>query len=446
MKPFVKKAAAVACGIFAALVLGEVFLRIAAAFANPVRALPAASRPGAPLAVFVGDSHIYGLWVGDHEALPNVTEKLAVANCSPGICSINLGRCGAPTWVTLADGLDAIARFKPAVMICRSGFNNSVAPRPRDSGILSNLRIVKFMKIAAANFRGKEESDSRETPGIGKFRGEIYNSTDPVAFHVEPPSSRPDVEASSAERVADFIKLARAAKEANCKLIFLSYLDPSPVFQILNEDLRRAAKSTGAIFIDMEPLGRAAIAQGDRSEFLCDDGHPGRAGYEMEARMLVNGMIDAGILAGARAGDPLEWYLSQRKYLQKSTAAPTEFHIQKSPAGDITFEVTAAPSTPGWICIGAESESGFEYSNLHIPVEKRDAVASGGLPGFQFTTDKSGRARVAVDADTKAKIGERYIAFALLVDTSGPVRRDLYSKAYYIFGGGPAKEQVRVLR
>ncbi|MBI3820917.1 MAG: SGNH/GDSL hydrolase family protein [Planctomycetes bacterium] len=450
MRPIINKTLCIFGGLAASLILIEVLLRIGSLVVSPMRSAAIewpASKSDAPLAVFVGDSHTFGLWVDESDALPAAAEKLARENCSPGFRAANLGRCGATTWITLDEGLRALEKLRPSILICRCGFNNSFTIRPGSAGILDYFHITKFARIAFANYKDRGSPEKEKSIGIGKLRRDMNPSVDTIAYRVPGSYDYKQDERGVADlRRRDLITLANAAKSANCRFIFLTYLDPSPAFRIVNNDIRRAAEETGSLLVDLEPLGRDAIARGMRSEFLCDDGHPKRIGYAMEARMLVNRMLDSGILRGARAADPLNWYLGARGSLPDTHALPVAFNILKSPAGDITFEVSAAPGLMGWICAGAESATGADLPNLHIPVEKNEALASGNLPGFQFTTDAAGKAIIAVDNATKAMFRENHIVFAMLVDTSGPVRREVYSKAYYVLSGSIAKAQVRSLR
>lgn len=426
------------CGFLAALVLVELVLQTAAFFTKPTRTLkPIAAGDGVVIA-FAGDSHTFGLWCKEEEAMPAVISRLSKSWGTKPVVSVNCGRAGVPTWTALEEARTAILTHHPSMLVFRAGINNMwVDP---GAGLLSNLRIYKLFSILKSHLWQSPEDNPIQIFPISVRRDEGGGKAPRQSFkRLREPA---DYETRVSPRIRkDALELAEFAKTRGCEVVLVSYLSPGEFFPSIGRDLEAAATTAGIGWISLSQIGRDIIAAGGRRDVFFPDGHPRAVGYEIEARAIWNWMIDTGRLGGSRCEDPLAWYLQSKKDGTLPRNPHPQLKLIKQPGGGLQVEIRAEPVRSGSILLGVPGES-FEIDGWVFPLARRDFLICSSDPRFQFITDAAGRATVDLSSDVMTKAGpSAVICCTVHVGVEGSPERNV-SEVLRVEDGGAAAQQA----
>ncbi|MBI3818330.1 MAG: SGNH/GDSL hydrolase family protein [Planctomycetes bacterium] len=448
-RPALRRIAVAFMACILALALLEGVLRLASVFVSSTRQWPASAGKDGPVVLFVGDSHTFGLWVEPDETLPAVAEVLLRTACQKKLYCVNLGRAAAPSWVSVAEAVEAIAALKPTVVVFRGGVNNLFWTRPKDAHWWYDLRIIKLARISIHNIRGGDAkhnssnvfgvSDRRDQPisppdASGEFKsGTLMNVPLPPA------------EELTADLRNDVRTLADATKRANAQLYFIGYLDAKDPHVLASRALERIGGELGITYINMDSLSTAPQTIEHQSEFLYSDGHPRRLGYGMEARRLVRTLIMNPQFSGAAPRDPIEWYQEARTESRPARAGPEVLlDWSKRDAGGVVLTIHSKSRCEGLIMVG-RSKRGWRLAEFDIPLDDGDVRAASGMQDLTFTTDSDGSSTVHISNSTLESLAEGAACVALVGKQEKGQTRVGYSRILYIGDGRPAAEQIQLI-
>jgi hypothetical protein len=436
MPRLLKRLLAIVLGLFVALALLEAGLRAAALFASPApRAAPPPANPNERCVFFVGDSHIYGVWVKPDETLPAIAQALAARYDPPGFAAVNLGRAAAPSWVARAELQRALAVRRPAAVVVRAGFNNHFSAHPTRARWYDSLRVTRLLRISIENVRvwarGAEAAPRRDggdsPPPVGELRADdpslvALRETDPNktsrAYELRGAMQQDFAKDVSPGLRADLLGIIEDAKGAGARVFLLPYFDHNWVFDGANGDLAWAARESGSTLVDLAPAAERALARWQRHQLLFDDGHPRPLGYALEAATLISAMRAAGFLGGAALSDPVD---SLASVPREADRKPPRIELSVGAGGIPTIRVHAEPEASGRILLGNPGEAILLAGEL-VALED-DAVSRTSLvdPRLRFTTDPQGWAEVAIPNDLGSRLPNNIRILAILGTPGDPL-------------------------
>ncbi|MBI3819457.1 MAG: hypothetical protein HY286_12245 [Planctomycetes bacterium] len=336
------------------------------------RRLQSTNPQGLPTVVFVGDSNIYGLYFEKEQTLPAAVARLSMQNGSPGVHCINFGVPGSPSWVVL-DQLRRTISLKPAAIVARCGINNlSVMSADEGFGIFENLRIVKAARQLLFNWKYRNARsfavrDDAEGADSGN-RGLVMETGDRKICWVPPR----DGESTPVEMIkvkgahpyedlkprlrSDLKKMADLASDNNIKLIFAGYLASADTgFRDVRDVTRTFDGYRDAIYIDCASVIPQVLGLGDRAHadvritervhalrslILTNDRHPTPFGYEVEAHMITNALVDAGVSGVASVENAVDFLKKEKiniPFLGRSPGRELAYNYKGNPGDRITL-------------------------------------------------------------------------------------------------------------
>jgi hypothetical protein len=402
-------AGTVLLGVLLGALLVEASLRIAAAVADlaGATARPAATADGRPVVLFVGDSHVFGLYVENNETLPARAAEVSARVSPPGFLSVNRGRPGATTWVALEEVVESIPIHRPVAVVVLVGINNRSSVVPESAGWYESLRLVRLARSFLANL-GEEELRKAQAPRRYRFElGHQPRDGPPRRVEIEAATGWQDYPKLVQPRLRqDLVEIARQARRAGAKTFFLSYFDDYFAFAEFNADLAWAARETSSEFVDMASLGKQALQVRPRGDLLFFDHHTTPITYELEARELIGAMCRAGVLSGKLEVAPLEW-LSR-------AAGQRRPSLRMAPGETLAFAVEWEPGRNGKIVLGAPGAM-LLYGWQELPIQDDSvSVLARRDPGLSFTTGDDGTARVEVPAEVRSVLPAQARAVAVM--------------------------------
>ncbi|HET6204446.1 MAG TPA: SGNH/GDSL hydrolase family protein [Planctomycetota bacterium] len=264
-------------GLLGAALAAELLLRIAALFAPGPRAA-AALPEGAPTVLCVGDSHTYGLFVGDSESYP---AQLGARLAGARVRVVNAGRPALNSSLLVPHAREWIARTRPRVLVVRVGINDFWNDARPDGSLLDSLRVVRLARVLFS----RRAAGGADLPPAGDRL-----PTAPMRSDLERLGECVGVRGALEANVRSAVREARAAGAA---AVLLAYSLDFHYYAVVNEGLERIAGEEGALFADPSPLARrAASAEGYPSVFL-PDFHPNARGYALEAGVVAEAIARA---------------------------------------------------------------------------------------------------------------------------------------------------------
>lgn len=378
----------------------EAALRVGALFARPTRA-PAADAEVA----FFGDSHIFGLWVDQHEALPAQVEKLSARTPRP-IRTRNAGTAGLPSWLVVDDALADLARSAPRALVVRAGVNNPATARPEERSWLDELRVVKLGRIVAARLRGTADQTA------ARLR--------PLEHGPPPPPSSELVRAATPGLRADLARLAAAAKPRSIPVVVVGYSRRQGLLPQLNQALRDAAAELGLRFVGTTAAEDAASAAGRLSEAYFSDGHPAALGYALEATLVIPALAEFGI--GTPEGLPSAAELAPIWKPEPAAREPIAGTMEvvydselRGARGVRSVRVRSVPGARGRLVIGLAGK-GFAYRDWWLPLDVETALAAGSVAPLEFVLSQDGCAEVDLPSALRERLPEDALVTALLLE------------------------------
>ncbi|MBI3819062.1 MAG: SGNH/GDSL hydrolase family protein [Planctomycetes bacterium] len=391
---------AVVLGVFVGIVVDELALRAAGMFAanrlgDDIRNLD----PTRPMAVFCGDSNVFGVYVNKEETLPKVVERLSQKDGAKGVRTLNFGVPGSATWNTL-DQVRRALILKPAVVFVRCGLNNySINPPDEGLGVLENLNIIKFVRRTWFNMKVREMRGNaielRLGPGGAPIEGyhvgvDLKKSGVSVVDREGIPqlfsqgfsgtiALFPQIEARMR---ADFLAMQRETSAAGAKIVYITYLaEVEPTIHDVSNLMREVSKTTGAGLADCGLALAPAIAAGGppavdgalpwdfvacrRNALLTCDNHPSALGYEVEGRVVADALRTAGILNNYKSEDP------NAPVASATFNFPTIRQISDSPsAGDGYVKLSIGNLLKGdQLKLFVGTKGAAPWNNLHLPID-----------------------------------------------------------------------------
>lgn len=395
-----RRAAAAALGFLIVLLGIEAALRVGAHFARPSRA-----PVGDAEVIFFGDSHIFGLWVEQHEALPAQVEKLSARTPRP-IRTRNAGTAGLPSWFIVDDALAELTRSAPRALVVRAGVNNPVTARPQERGWLDDLRVVKLGRIVAARLRGTAEQTAT------RLR--------PLEDGPPPPPSSELVRAAAPGLRADLARLAAAAKPRSIPIVVVGYSRRQGLLPELNQTLRDTAVELGLRFVDTTAAQEAASAAGRLTEAYFSDGHPAALGYALEATFVIPALAELGI--GSREGVPSAAELAPLWKPEPAAREPIAGSMEilydagpRGARGARSVRIQSVPGARGRLVVGLAGK-GFAYRDWWLPLDVESALAAGSVAPLEFVLSRDGVAEVELPSVLRERLPADALVTALLLE------------------------------
>ncbi|HKE02272.1 MAG TPA: hypothetical protein VKE69_14740, partial [Planctomycetota bacterium] len=384
-------------------------------------ARPAPASDGRAVVLFLGDSNMYGLHVAPESTLPAQAEALSRASAAPGFRAVNRGRVGQPSWFTLDEARDAIAKHRPAAVVVRVGVNNRVLATPEGAGWYESLRVVRLARIGIRNWTdarlGLTHAASRprsltELGADGRFvlRHPVRDGDEaPPIEVVHDLSAAEDYDAKVRPRLRrDLVAIAAEASRAGAKTVFASYFDDAEALADADADLAWAARESGSAFVDLAEAGRRARAIRDRDELTFPDHHATALGYLVEAHEVVRALQKIGVGGGTPPPDPVQ------VLAHLPSRAESRIDVALADPESLTFAIHAPANRAGRLLVGGAGTlqlGGW----LEVPVAEDAASwrcrASSELA---FRTDERGVARVTLPAAIRERVAERAHAAAVI--------------------------------
>ena len=308
--PFVLKAAV---GVLIGLALAELLLQ-AAGFVLASRWERVGAGTGGKTILCVGDSHTFGLGVLAPQAYPNRLHALLNTGRRPDRYRVISRGVPGRNSAVVRERLPAyLQRFRPCVAIILVGYNNSWnndetgireghrGAWSRMKGFFSKLKLVKLFNLARLNLHGDAQEAERETP----FRITAEGNR----FFVEEDGERRPINPGEGARAGlysgaaltritqtDLEACVRICRNGNTNPVLMTYALEGGDFDAVNAAARKAARSTGALLIDLA-RSFAPLLRKDRSAWILPDGtHLNAAGYERMAGIIADRLIAEGLV------------------------------------------------------------------------------------------------------------------------------------------------------
>lgn len=377
----------------------------------------AASSVGAHAWLAVGDSHTYGWNVEADAAWPAVLERLLRAQ-GVDVRVVNEAVPGQNTETVLAALPAQLAKYRPSVLLVLVGLNNPFS-RPRADGALSRvLRSTRTYKLLRAGLQRFERTEAPPDGGEA-FRTQVRadGSTDVVAtsrtgerraFNVGDGTLAAGEGELGREWIErDLVSICELARAAGATPVLLTYAREEGEFVPgVDFAIRSAAAEHGTPLVDVARALEPGLARRAVDDYFFKDLHPRAIGYEVVARAVHDGLVDARVVEAAKLGDP--WTTATRLVVGLRWASATELEL----AGDAGLAYTvllarARGDQPGF------GEHRIPLANDALfDLAKRATELSG-----EF--DAQGRARIALSGELAAALGDAPVWAALVLRTKG---------------------------
>lgn len=270
----------------------------------------------APHAILcLGDSHTFGIWLKSDDAYPARLQKIIknqMANDSFAV--VNRGVPGMASGDVLARLRENLPERKWDAVIVTVGVNDrwKGAGEQSKQSWFDRLQTVKLIKIA---FRGGDapkpkahDNDSvvhpdeiAGTPTPGKKDSATISIVDrsgaPVQFE-QSTLQQFENDAEFQQKVVHNLKeIAKEARAANTKIIFVSYTSDATDLGIANRALAAAAKESEVPFVSLAPFVASASALHPSDDLYFNDLHPKASLCELIARAVLNQIVEEKIIA-----------------------------------------------------------------------------------------------------------------------------------------------------
>jgi lysophospholipase L1-like esterase len=308
--------------IVLALVLGLVLAEGAlwgahVAFGNQSRA-----SGGAADILCIGDSHTFGWNVDADSTYPAQLERLLVAD-GLDVGVTNRGAAGKNT-ATLLEELDEyLAADGPRIVLILAGINNPWS-RPREvqgdqaPTAMDQVRVVKLVRILWSRVAGESRvQGTGDGQGAGSLEEtELENGRTQVRVVTREGNVETfevgggHLSHAEAEVAYEWIKrdlgtLAERVRAFGATPVLLTYaVENGPTVVSVNYTIRDAAKEHGIALIDVAKAIEPELATWTPQRLIFPDAHPRREGYSVIARILHDGLVQAGLIQAAPLGDP----------------------------------------------------------------------------------------------------------------------------------------------
>lgn len=448
---FVRRAFLILAGIVVALAALELILQIAAWYnlrsTRGRQVLESAN--GRPIIAFVGDSNVYGLYVGPNETVAKCLERLSLAADGRGCATVNLAVAGAPTWNVLEQAKKA-AEYAPAAIVVRAGINNfTLVPPGEGAGFLEKLRIVKLARIVREHWTARDDDpppapEAEPSPAGARTRdGRLVISPanrNGGVEKMEIEALRGQVEYSQIEEryKSDLIAIGEVARGVGAKVVIATYLSGmKPRFSDLRKSALEVAAARGYEIADCARIPRmlteliqktpvaerprlAEIATATANGILSTkDDHPTAFAYGAESYIILEALVKAGVLTD-----------KQEKEKQPFAGLPGFARLvprlSQDPADRGTFLYEGLPKDRVQVLFGVAGATVHEH--IPIPLDMHSwRRADGGVVMEQNiinNADGRGRTRIVIPADMMKKLAAatRVIAFVRRGGNGGDAR------------------------
>jgi lysophospholipase L1-like esterase len=272
-------------GLVLAVLVLEATLQLAAAVVHLTTRATAGRWPASMRRVVcVGDSNVYGLFVGQDHAFPRVLESVwnASATHQP-ITVLNLGYPGTTT-SALRNRLPGIlAAEHPDVVLIMVGANDGwLLPEPTADGDVVDpwewSRVVRLVRLLRRAARPPAIPPPNQHPTRAEHG--VFGWTQLVRHNLEAMVTR--------------------VRAAGAHPVLLTYPSSLALYGDANVEIRAAARDSRVPLIDLAPIFAVRCPEGKCAELLPDQ-HPSIAGHVLAARTIAEQLE---LLALVHAAEP----------------------------------------------------------------------------------------------------------------------------------------------
>jgi lysophospholipase L1-like esterase len=404
------------CVGFLLLELGLWALAFARSTFTGPRGAPASSA-GATTWLAVGDSHTYGFNVDASAAWPARVEAL-LREQGVAVRIVNEAVPGQNTTTVLELLPALLAQHRPALVFVLAGLNNPFS-RPEDDGAIDRaLRATRTWKLWRAIAqrleptpmeRLKKEDDNGthavEQPDGSTWVAARSRSGAVHAFRVGNGTlSAGEGELGRAWIVRDLERICALVRAAGAEPVLLTYArEEGELVPGVNFSIRAAASTSQAHLIDCASALEPGLRGKNPDDSFFKDLHPRRQGYEAIARLVHDELVDAGLVAAPRLGDP--WAFDGAR----SAVAPLRW------SSDTELELSGDAGLAYTVLLARARGDQPGFGDFRISLAPDDLFdASKAAPALSGDFDGAGRARVALPAALVELAGDGPL-FAVLV-------------------------------
>ena len=296
-----RRTLALSLGCVAALLLLEGGLRLAGVLLGSDRTGDGVA--SGPVWLCVGDSNVYGLWVGAEESYPAALNRLL----DGGAHAVNAGLPGANSHTLLATLPAQLDEYEPELVLLTVGANNSwtwntgaeyryAEPPWYEQWKLA--RLVRLLLQSRADGAAPSAPPDEFDPTPGLAAGGQAELLDRAGRRVT--LLRGDMsysELSDSEVVAtlrrDLVAIAGLVRAAGAELVLVTYGSDGGIYAPANVGMHTAASELGLMLIEPEPALAAAAAERGFDSVYFHDYHPRPLGYAVVAAEIARALAGA---------------------------------------------------------------------------------------------------------------------------------------------------------
>lgn len=374
----------------------------------------------------IGDSHTFGWNVDAPAAWPARLEGLA------GVRVTNRAAPGKNTQTLLEELDEYLALDEPQLVLIQAGLNNPWS-RPHQTSKASPLawsRTAKLLRILVGRFDDEEaprRQDLGATPegerpteeGFVEVEGEdgftevrvLTREGDYESFTVGGGTiSFEELDLAYSWIQRDLTELCERVTAAGATPVLLTYAyDGGEYLPQVNFVIRETAVETGALLVDVAAIVGPRIEEFSEERLFFHDAHPRREGYSVVARVVHDGLVEAGLIAGEPVGDPFA------ELLAIDAPAP-RLTVKGAPGvnGGIQLELAYEPGLDWSLVLSSSLRSsggGTEDSawlGLELPLAPGELlVASQTSEALRGSFDAGGQARLELTDELLAALGPK---------------------------------------
>lgn len=399
MAQALKRALSIGAALLLGLALSEGILRVAgwALVESTLRDVRPTSAlgPDGRTVLCVGDSNTFGIWVDPAESYPGQLERLLDERAADGphrVVNVGVpGRSSGRVLAALGDDLDA---FEPDILLVLAGFNDrwtwtppAGAPQGRDDPPwIEELRLTRLLRVVADRARGKDDfsPEGEDPPGP---RDRLGRPLDPDNVDYATPVQE---DRATAQNLASLTSMVEMARARGVPIVLLTYPAGRDAYGAANEAARRVAADLRVPLIDVRRWFETGT-RGREEELFFHDQHPREPGYEVMARLVLNGLIDAELL-DARPVEDVGGALVSRP-------APPRLRPVVTPEMEPTL--VASGGSPGqrirFLLARPGSGPRAQWAGLELPLADGELFRlTAADPRLEATIDERGEATVSV--------------------------------------------------
>lgn len=426
-RPLGKRLPSIALALLLGVLLCEGILRVAgtAYLAAGSRTVRSASElgPGGRTVLCLGDSNTYGLWVEAEDAYPSRLQDLMDERVPGGPHRVvNLGVPGTSSRQLLGGLPEALATYDPDLVLVLVGFNDRWSWKPGEEEApvylaapwYEDLRVVKLLRLVLRR-RLDRRAELTEAWRDGQRAG-IDRTGREFAFPPADYEDERELQEVFPSLRANLEAICARAEDAGVPLRLVTYAAHTNSYRLANTAARRVGAKRGAPALDPAAWFTADAPPGTprHEERFFPDDHPREPGYEVFARLVLNGLIEQGLLEGR----PVEEVDADLR----STASPAHLVAQRVPGGVRLSLRRARPRLPVTFHLsGVGPGEAATVEGLELPLVD-DALFRASLadPRLTARTTYGGEASVLVQ-DLLPGAGERIRAVCIV--GTGDARR-----------------------